>query len=259
MKQETSEVVVADKASHEPPTRPVLAVGLGRGSGGKSTVLAEMVWRAENFGRQVIVADGDTRSKTLTELFPGAMHPHSEEMPDIRQFLINLLNRMVKEKRSAVLDLGAGDRALLELGRDFRLVEFCDRRGIDALAVNCLGPDPEDLSHIHTIWESGYFRPARSILFANEGVIRGGQHIVGAFKRSMEDPRFGKIVASGAKPIVLPRLQCIDLAKKPSLGFYKAAAGSTDGIDPVEEFMVSDWIWDLQAKRDAAGVSAWLP
>lgn len=244
----------ADKA----PYRPVLAVGLGRGSGGKSTVLAEMAWRAEAQGRHVIIADGDTRSKTLTELFPDAMHPDSEEMPDIKQFLMNLLNRMVKEKKSALLDLGGGDRALLELGRDFRLVEFCKRRGIDPLAVNCLGPEPEDLSHIYTIWESGYFRPERSILFTNEGVIRGNQHIAGAFKRTMDDDRFAQIVAAGARPILLPRLPCIDLAKKPLLGFYKAAAGGA-GIDPVEEFMFSDWTEDLTSKRDAAGVSEWLP
>jgi hypothetical protein len=30
---------------------PVLAVGLGRGFGGKSTGLAELVWRARNQGR----------------------------------------------------------------------------------------------------------------------------------------------------------------------------------------------------------------
>jgi MinD-like ATPase involved in chromosome partitioning or flagellar assembly len=49
---------------------PVLAVGLGRGFGGKSTGLAELVWRARNQGRSVIVADGDARSKTLAGIFP---------------------------------------------------------------------------------------------------------------------------------------------------------------------------------------------
>ena len=39
----------------------VLAVGLGRGFGGKSTGLSELVWRAQNQGRDVIVADGDAR------------------------------------------------------------------------------------------------------------------------------------------------------------------------------------------------------
>ena len=42
---------------------PVLAVGLGRGSSGKSTVLAEMIWRAQAQGRSPIVADGDARRR----------------------------------------------------------------------------------------------------------------------------------------------------------------------------------------------------
>ena len=96
---------------------PVLAVGLGRGFGGKSTGLAELVWRAKNAGRNVIVADGDARSKTLAGLFPNeATMPATEELPDVKAWLTGLLNRMVKEGRSAVLDLGGGDRVLQEYG-----------------------------------------------------------------------------------------------------------------------------------------------
>ena len=71
-------------------TGPVLVVGLGRGGAGKSTMLAEAVWRAQNQGRDVIVADGDPRSRTLSGLFPDAMVPVSEELPDIKAFLENL-------------------------------------------------------------------------------------------------------------------------------------------------------------------------
>src|SRR3954453_3101926 len=94
---------------------PVLAVGLGRGFGGKSTVLSELVWRARNQGRDVIVADGDARSTTLSDLFPGkAMQPPSQALPDVKLWLSQVLNRMAKERRSAVLDLGGGDRVLME-------------------------------------------------------------------------------------------------------------------------------------------------
>ena len=48
---------------------------------GQSTVLAELVWRAEAQGRSVIVADGDVRSRTLTALFPDAMQPGSSQPP----------------------------------------------------------------------------------------------------------------------------------------------------------------------------------
>ena len=43
-------------------------------------------------------------------------------------------------------------------------------------------------------------------------------------------------------------------------GFYAAASGEGDKpLDPVEEFMVSDWIDDLEGKRQRAGAAAWLP
>ena len=52
------------------PQVPVLAVGLGRGASGKSTVLAEMIWRAIAQGRDPIVADGDPRSKPWRNCSP---------------------------------------------------------------------------------------------------------------------------------------------------------------------------------------------
>jgi len=241
-----------------PPRKPVLAVGLGRGGGGKSTVLAELVWRAKAQGRSVIVADGDARSKTLSSLFPDAIHPASEEMPDIKAFLADLLNRMVKENKSAVLDLGGGDRALLELGRELRLVEFCKRRGIDPLAIYCLGPDEEDLSHIHTIFKGGYFRPERMVLFTNEGVIRAGQHVAGAFERTTNDERFKEIMNAGARSILLTRLACMPQVKGLPVGLYTAAAGKA-GLEPVQEFMVEDWLADIESQRREEGVAEWMP
>lgn len=237
---------------------PVLAIGLGRGKGGKSTVLAEMAWRALAQGRKVIVADGDVRSKTLSKLFPDALRPLSEEMPDMKSYLTMLLNRIVKEQSSAVCDLGGGDRVLLELGRELRLVEFCRRRGIEPLAVYCLGSEDEDLAHIHNIFEAGYFRPEHSIILMNEGIIPSGKSVVGAFEGLIEDPRFTAIVKAGAKPMFLTRLPCIDLVMKSQVGFYEAASGSA-GLDPVEEFQVEDWCADFEAKRAKVGAIEWMP
>ena len=238
----------------------VLAVGLGRGFGGKSTGLAELVWRARNQGREVIVADGDPRSRTLAGIFPEAMQPPTEELPDVKAWLTGVLNRMVKERRSAVLDLGGGDRVLQEYGRDLRLVEFCARRGIEPLALYFLGPEDEDLRHVLSIWEAGYFRPRRTLLVLNEGVIREGRTVAGAFERTLADPGFERMVREGAAPVLMTRLACMDLVRRRGLGLYAAAAGDGEApLDPVEQFMVEDWLADLEAKRAKAGAAAWLP
>jgi hypothetical protein len=255
-KSSTLDAPVSDSVTRS----PVLVVGFGRGFGGKSTLLSEIAWRAQNQGRSVIVADFDARSKTLADLFLGAMVPPTEELPDVKATFSQLLNRMTKEKASAVVDFGGGDRFMLEYGRDLRLVEFCARRDIDPLAVYVLGPEVEDLRHCLSIYEAGYFRPKRTLLVLNEGVIREGKTVVGAFKKTTSDPGFQRMLADGAVPMLMTRLPCMDLVKGGRLSFYEAATGGGDNpLDPVEEFMLSDWLEDLEAKRVKLGVADWLP
>lgn len=240
---------------------PVLAVGLGRGFGGKSTGLSEVVWRARNQGRDVIVADGDARSKTLASIFPEATFPATEELPDVKEWLSGILNRMVEEQRSAVLDLGGGDRVLQEYGRDLLLVEFCEEYGIEPLALYFLGPEEEDLKHVLSIWEAGYFRPKRSFLVMNEGVIREGKTMAGAFDQTLNDPGLAKMIEAGAIPIMMKRLACMDLVRKSGIGFYSAATGGKGAtgkpLDPTYAFMVKKWLRDLEGERMAQ--AGWLP
>jgi hypothetical protein len=239
---------------------PKLVIGFGRGFGGKSTVLSEIAWRAASQGRGVIVADFDARSKTLADLFPDAEVPPTEELPDVKAAFSKLLNRMTKEKKSAVVDFGGGDRFMLEFGRDLRLVEFCHRRGIEPVAIYVLGPEVEDLRHCLSIYEAGYFRPERVIIGMNEGVIREGKTVIGAFEPTTKDPGFQKMIADGAKPMLITRLPCMDLVKGGKMNFYEAAAGTgPEPLDPVEEFMLDDWLSDLETKRQGLGVADWLP
>lgn len=257
MPRDGSKVDQAAATPTAPP--PVLAVGFGRGANGKSSGLAEAAWRALNAGRPVIVADGDYhRSRTLTDLFPEiATHPETVEPDDVKTWISGVLNRMVRERVSCVLDLGTENRALQEYCRDLRIVEFCKRRGIDPVALYFLGPEPEDLRHVLSIWRGGYFRPERALLMLNEGVIRGNRTVAGAFDGTLADPGLQEMVTAGVKPILMTRLACMEATRKPGQGFY--AAASSDALDPVEAFMTEDWLLDLEAKRVQAGAGAWLP
>ena len=52
----------------------------------------------------------------------------------------------------------------------------------------------------------------------------------------------------------------MDMIRQAGVGFYDAAAGAGDKpLDPVEQFMVEDWLADLEAKRQRAGAAGWLP
>jgi hypothetical protein len=251
------EAAVLDAVAPVAIFTPKLVIGFGRGFGGKSTVLSEIAWRAQSQGRGVIVGDFDARSKTLADLFPGAEVPPTEELPDVKAAFTKLLNRMIREKTSAVVDFGGGDRFMLEFGRDLRLVEFCARRGIEPVAIYVLGPEVEDLRHCLSIYEAGYFRPERTILVLNEGVIRDGKTVVGAFEKTTKDPGFQKMLADGAKPLLLTKLPCMDLVKDRRLNFYEAS--DSGSLDPVEGFMLMKWLKGLEAKRQKLGIADWLP
>jgi len=77
-----------------------------------------------------------------------------------------------------------------------------------------------------SIWEAGYFRPKRTFLVMNEGVIREGRTTAGAFDRTPSDPGVAGMIAAGAVPVMMKRLACMDLVRKSGLGFYGAAAGA---------------------------------
>lgn len=249
-------------------TSPVLLIGLGRGGAGKSTALSEMVYRAKAQGRDVIAADFDAhRSATLISMFPDAFKPASEEMPDVKDGIINLLNLMVETKRSAVVDFGGGDRSLLDFDRDMDLVKFCKRRKIEPVALFVLGPDNEDLQHMLKIHVAGFFRPKRTIVVLNEGVVREGKTVAGAFDATVNDDGFKQMCReSEAKVFLMNRLACMGefidrrVKKGEPLSFYDAAYGkAAKPLDPVQEFMTEEWLEDLEEERRNLGVSEWLP
>ncbi len=256
--EKTADVAEAER-------RPVLVVSFGRGNVGKSFAQAEMAWRAMHYGRDVLVADFDPNSKTLRTLFPDAIRPDSVEMPDVKAAFAALLNR-VAAGESAVVDFGGGDDFMREYAKELEVVEFAEMAGFDVVALFMLSPDRENLEHCLSVWESGHFRPKRSFALLNEGVIMSGKTVLGAFETTMNDPRFGRMVEAGVRPMLMPRLPCIDLLKAKAekagnpglLNFYEAAAGKA-GLDLVEKFQVIKWLKLMEEKRKEIGVLEWLP
>jgi hypothetical protein len=258
LSEKTVEEAVAER-------RPVLVVAFGRGNVGKSLTLAEMAWRAGNFGRDVLVADFDPNSKTLRTLFPDAIRPDSVELPDVKAAFAALLNR-VAAGESAVVDFGGGDDFMREYAKELEIVEFADMAGFDVVAVYVLSPDRENLEHCLSVFESGHFLPKKAFALLNEGVILGGKTVLGAFEPTMKDPRFRKMVDAGVRPMLMPRMPCIDLLKTrvelagdPTLmNFYRAAAGDA-GLDLVERFQAAKWLKIMKERRTTIGVEEWLP
>jgi hypothetical protein len=235
---------------------PVLAVRLGRGRTGGTTFLDWTIQRARSQGREVIVADGDRRNADLAALYPGqAMQPPSDDTGDVKEWISAVLVRMIESGQSVALDLGGGDRVLPEYGRDLALVDFCQEAGAQPLALCFLGPDTADLEHVLTIVRAGYFRPQQMLLVLNENLVPSHKSPAAAFETIVARAEFAELVSTGAQPIYLPTLPCMDRIRQAGVGFY-----STDkGLDPVRAFMVRRWVARLESEVSKAGAAEWLP
>lgn len=257
------------KVAEESSTvRQVLAVRMGRGRTGGSTLLDWLVQRARTEGRGVAVGDGDRRNPTLAGLYPpgapgGATQPATDETADVKDWITAQLAEMVALNTSLVLDLGGGDRVLSEYGRDLGLVEFCALAGIEPLALFMSGPEMDDFEHVLTIWQAGYFRPGRAVLVFNEHLVTQGRTPTGAFDAIMRRPEMDGMMAQGLRVIFMPRLPCMGEMRRAGLSFLDAVANKAgvDGkpLDPVRQFMVSSWHKRMLKELSEAGALDWLP
>lgn len=180
--------------------KPVLAIRRGRGRLGGSLFLDLLIQRARHAGRRVQPLDGDLRSRTLATLYPavdarnqpvqdGVSSPVSEELPDMKAWMLEQLDDMAESRVSRALDLGGGERVIPEFVRDLSLTTYCRELGITLLLIYMLGPDVEDFRHVTELVRSGDMQAERTLLVMNEGVIRQGQTATGAFDIILDHPR----------------------------------------------------------------------
>jgi hypothetical protein len=248
--------------------RQVLAVRMGRGRTGGSTLLDWLVQCARADGRTVAIGDGDRRNATLASLYPpgragGATQPGSDETADVKDWITGQLSEMVIGGWSLVLDLGGGDRVLSEYGRDLGLVEFCTSAGIEPLAIYVSGPEIDDFEHALAIWKAGYFAAKRSILVFNEHLVPQGRTTAGAFDQIMKRTEFQEMVGQGVKTVFMPRLPAMSVMRDAGLSFLDTIAGKSGvngkPLDPVRQFMVATWHKKLLAEFAEACAIEWLP
>ena len=247
---------------------PTLAVRLGRGRLGGSTICDLLIQRGRLAGRAVLVADGDRRNPTLAGLYPpgligGANQPTSDELADMKDWITEQVGQMVSTRSSMVLDLGGGDRVLSDYGEDLPLATFCEAAGVTCLPLYFTGPEQDDFDHIMAIHRARYFRGEKAILFMNESLVRSGKTTIGAFDEIISRPEMDKLGEDGVKIVLVPRLPCMKELRASGLSFYEAAANKPgkDGkpLDPVRHFMVKSWIERLETRFVETGVAEWLP
>ena len=246
-------------------SRPVLAVRLGRGRTGGTTVLDFLVQRARRRGTTIKVADGDRRNATLSDLYPvgkagGALRPEGTEIGDVAEWVTEVVSQMADEQVSMVLDMGAGDEVLEAHAKQMNLAEFCEASGIALLAIYTLGPRPADLHHALGIYEKGYVRSERTLFVANESLVENGKGAGGAFDFIMEDPRY-RAIEDDIRSIRMPKLTCMEAMRDEKLSLYEAVEGERGAsgrpMSLGHQFIIKTWINRMEQRL--APVEGWLP
>lgn len=246
----------------------VLAVRHGRGRTGGSTFADFLIQRARRQGRDIIIGDGDRRNATLASFYPpgsdgGALQPPSDQTPDVKDWIGQLVGKMVDEQSSLIFDLGGGDQALAEFCRELSLAEFCESVGVAPLSIYMTGPDIEDFEHILTIHRSRLFETRRSILVLNESLVRAGKTPKGAFDVILQRPELAEMIEDGAKLLIMPRIIHIADARAAGLSFFDAADGKSgrDGkpLDPLKRFSIKSWLDRMESQFATQNVGEWLP
>lgn len=250
------------------PREPAIAFRFGRGRTGGTTFLDLNIQLALAAGRNILVGDGDRRNPTLSALYPPGSAcpvlepPVSDETADVKDWITTSIGLAIAQRRSLMVDISGGDRAMQEYGRDLGVVELCEAHGFDPIGFFSCGPEMDDFDHILAIWHAGYFRPRRSILVFNEHLILQGRTPMGAFDPIVARPEFKELVAAGMKPIFLPRLPCMVEMRRAGLSLLDAATGGLgrDGrpFDPVRQFMVRQFMTKVLGECGRINALGWM-
>ena len=234
--------------SDDSDTRHTLLIRAGRGNSGGTTALNAAIELALAEGRNPVILDA-ARNPSLSALYPGrTIRPESHAIGDIKEAMTSgVLDVMIEESRPGVWDMGGGqDDTLIEYMLDLNLVEFCKSVNIRPVFMVTFGPQPDDFMHALEIKRRGIFDGADVLLIQNEGVLRRGQEPRKVFEQIQESKEFVDWIISGARPLYMTTLPCMDAVRSLGLSLNEAALnkpnqnGNKIGI--TKSWIVKDWL-----------------
>ena len=206
---------------------PVTAFVCGRGRVGKTVVANAIVQFCRQHGARLEVWNSDRQNEThsLSLFHADASRPATDDPDEKRLWFEGNLNRQVRERFDAVLDMAGGDPMVRYLGRDIQLVRTMERRGIRSVAWHVLGPDAADLDYLKLSMAGGLFMPEAALLVINRGLVAGNRAVDNAFADVLGHDVVAEAVERGAKLVWFPKLLCMSAITDQGLTFEEAIRG----------------------------------
>ena len=262
MASDTAEIDRPAPVEETPPKAPSLIWASGRGNNGKSTGLRFLAEEALLGNRPVIIADCDRTNQTLTAFFGDVTErPDHPDDHSVHERLNQIINQMVADSTSAILDMGGGDLVFPAYAASIDLVDMLMGANVRPAALHFLSPAVDDLSTLQDVEEAGAFCPPATALILNAGLIRDTRSIDVAFRQVREHPVYKAALARGAVEIIMPRLSCMQDLDRQRMMFYAAESGRVSegqtALGFTQAHMVK--IWRRQMRTAFSPIQDWLP
>ncbi len=246
---------------HVQQTRSRLIFLMGKGGVGKTTLACVAIEAAREAGRKFRIWDMDPanlRGSALARRFDGVEVPPALGYDDRRNWLEDQVLAMAEmtaggKPQTVLVDVGADDPLLLQLGREVEFIDTLDAAGIEVVGVHVIGDAEGDLRYLRETEEAGLFKPRRIAVVLNCGRVPSDQK-----PRTVFEPQVRRVVdlfkadpQRGEEPVFawFPKLSCMTKVQDNGLRTFRETAQHTDPKWMLDRMRVAYWL-DKEVPRE---------
>lgn len=233
--------------------KPKIHFLIGGGSTGKTTFARWIGERAQQKDGEVppVMVSVDPLKRDLVQYLPETIQPKGTNPTVVVAYLEKLFLRLLEVKRSAVIDFGGGDTALLALlAQTPGLHGMLEEGGVEPVALHFLSPRVSDLTPLAAV-ERASFQPRATALILNLGRTEPSRDAESWFEHVRRQPAYRKAIERGAVEVWFPKLHAAKAIEDRQVGFWRAVnhGPGTVAASPLEMFdhrRVSDWLGQME-------------
>lgn len=238
---------------------------VGPGGTGKTMFARWSGWKMAIEGRQAMLCALDPQNRSLATWFDNVQQPPTTDGSQSARWLRDTLMFQMEEQLSAIYDFGGGDVALSQTIESIPdLISLLQTEKIEPVLLYFISPRIDDLAIMNHL-ERLEFQPEATAIIMNESRIDSAITLDEAFGRTLNNNVFRNIMARGAIPLVMPRLEqevASEIEGK-RLTFGMARDGtipenaSIMPLGPFERSMTRRWLANMENRF--APIASWLP
>lgn len=243
--------------------RPKIIFLIGLGGSGKTTWAR---WAGERAAQrdgdvEPVMVSVDPMKRDLAQYLPGTLQPKGNNPAVVVSYLEKLFLRLQEVKRSAVIDFGGGDTALLTLlSQTPGLHEMMEESGVEPVALHFLTPQVDHLTALAAVERAG-FKPRATALLLNIGRTDESRGVEEWFAHVRRQEAYTAAVGRGAVEVWFPKLKAAKAIEDRRVGFWRAANNGPGGVAAApltlyDRARVSGWLGKMEKSMEP--IASWI-